>query len=60
MCLRVFNKTITLLGHAGYEMIITNLALCALLVMIISYPAHPSRIMLKMYIQSNPDNSNSP
>ena len=29
MCCRVFNKTIILLGLAGYEMIITNSALCA-------------------------------
>ena len=32
MCRRVFNKTIILLGLAGYEMIITNLALHASLV----------------------------
>ena len=29
MCRRVFNKTIILLGLAGYEMIITNSALRA-------------------------------
>ena len=32
MCRRVFNKTIILLGLAGYEMIITNSALRASLV----------------------------
>ena len=32
MCRRVLNKTIILLGLAGYEMIITNSALCASLV----------------------------
>ena len=32
MCRRVFNKTIILLGLAGYEMIITNWALRASLV----------------------------
>ena len=44
---RVFNKTIILLGLAGYEMIITNEARSAELVMIISYPASPSRIIVK-------------
>ena len=48
MCRRVFNKTIILLGLAGYEMIITNSALRASLVMyIISYPARPRRIIVK-------------
>ena len=46
MCHTVFNKTIILLGLAGYEMIITNSALRASLV-IISYPAHPRRIIVK-------------
>ena len=54
MCRRVFNKTIILLGLAGYEMIITNSALRASLVNdIISYPARPRRIIVKymyMYI----------
>ena len=45
MCRRVFNKTIILLGLAGYEMIITNSALRDSLVNdIISYPARPRRI----------------
>ena len=35
MCRRVFNKTIILLGLAGYEMIITNEASSASLVMIL-------------------------
>ena len=49
MCHRVFNKTIILLRLAGYEMIITNSALRASLVTvyIISYPAHPHRIIVK-------------
>ena len=48
MCRRVFNKTIILLGLAGYEMIINNSALRASLVIyIISYPARPRRIIVK-------------
>ena len=48
MCRRVFNKTIILLGLAGYEMIITNSALRASFVLyIISYPARPRRIIVK-------------
>ena len=37
MCRRVFNKTILLLGLAGYEMIITNSALRSSLVIYHSY-----------------------
>ena len=47
MCRRVFNKTIILLGLAGYEMITTNSALRASLVNTISYPARPRRIIVK-------------
>ena len=44
MCRRVFNKTIILLGLAGYEMIITNEA------RIISYPGRPRRIIVNIYL----------
>ena len=43
----MFDSTIILRGRAGYEMIyITNEARSAELVMIIAYPASPSRIIV--------------
>ena len=52
LCRRVFNKTMILLGLAGYEMMITNSALRALrLLYIISYPSRPRRIIV-IYIFS--------
>ena len=42
----VFNNTIILLGLAGYEMIITNLALRASLVITTSNLARPRRIIV--------------
>ena len=47
MCRRVSNKTIILLGLAGYKMIITNSALRALLVIYHSYPVCPRRIIIQ-------------
>ena len=47
LCRRVFNKTIILLGLAGYEMIITNSVLRApRWLYIISYPSRPRRIIV--------------
>ena len=43
---RVFNKTIILLGLAGYEMVITNSALRASFVIYDIYPAGPRRIIV--------------
>ena len=42
MCRRVFNKAIILLGLAGYEMIITNEARSAELVIYHFIPSAPS------------------
>ena len=47
MCRSVFNKTIILLGLARYEMIITDLALRASLVIYISYAERPRRIIVE-------------
>ena len=43
MCRKVFNKTIILLGIAGYEMIITNEALRASLVIYHFISSAPSQ-----------------
>ena len=42
----IYLTIVILRGRAGYEMIITNEARSAELVMIISYPASPSRIIV--------------
>ena len=50
--LGVFNKTIIPLGLVGYDMIIANSALPALLALTISYPTSPSGITVKYQIMS--------
>ena len=50
LCRRVFNKTIIVLGLAGYEMIITNSALRASLVMYHFISSAPSWNNCYIYI----------
>ena len=53
MCRRAFNKTIILLGLAGYETIITNSVLrTSLVIYIISYPARTRRIIVNYFFLS--------
>ena len=47
-----FNKTIIPLGLVGYDMIITNSALPALLALTISYPTSANGIIVKYQIMS--------